>query len=505
MVRMTPGRTGHRAGRRAARSTNANERGAVIVTAALLLTALVGMSAIAVDLANQSQLKVRAQSSADAAALAGAQDLPNAPAVVTTVKAFALRNLDIPSSAWIGCRDNRRGFDESLAVRPDLANDNRCISIDISYTRVRVVLPTTQVPTAFAGVFGVNRLGVRAEAVAEALLTADNRIIPAAVTASMGTGNLCIENSGNNTACADRSAGNFGSLDSPRLNFLKPSSNTDPTSLAINYSMSTDHNFAIYNSGTRVCDGDVRNPCTLSNATSPLLANHLNVYTGNAVPPTTEGYVTGFTATTTDQGTKSFCGRLQRPDTTKDNLTDPYPDGGCAPGTPTISTVGTTINGRHAYYWLTDVARQVFYPEVTANNIPLTNPVYAAGDERLECFLSGYRFNYSTYVETVPTCPGVTWPAGTTRRWPIFRKDTVTDPRFGMIPVLGYWPSGGSDAVPLVGFWATFLYRVYPNNSNTKVAGFDGWVFEPVLIETENGQPGSQFGFQTDPVIHLVK
>lgn len=480
------------------------ERGSVIVLVALLLTGLIGMCAIVIDLANNTQQRRQAQSSADAAALAAAQDLPDATAVVATVKSYATRNMGIPASAWIGCRDTVDGFDRSLAVRPDSANDNRCITIDAAYTRVRVNLPNVVVPTSFAKALGVQRTYVRASATAEAILSADNRIIPAAVTASMGTGNLCIENSGNNTECAARSSGNFGSLDSPRLNIFKPTSNVDPTGLGINYAMSTDHSLAIYGAGAKVCDGDVRSPCTTTNS-SLLLANHLNVYTGNAIPPVTEGYVTGFSAATTDQGTVEFCGRLERPDITTSNLTDPMPDGGCNPGSPRISVVGTTINGRHAYYWLTPTARQVFYPEVTSNTIALTNTIYAAGDARLQCFIEGFRYDYATGVETVPTCSGVTWPAGTTKHWPIFDKDVVTDPRFGMIPVLGYWPSGGSTAVPLVGFWAAFMYRVYPNNSNNKVAGFDGWVFEPALIDTENHVPGLQFGFQAQPVVHLIE
>lgn len=481
------------------------QRGSVIVMSALLLTSMIGMCAIVVDLANTSQHRRQAQNGADAAALAGAQDLPDAIAVVATVKQYALNNYAIATLAWVGCRDIVGGIDRTLSVRPDVANDNRCISIDAAHTRVRVNLPVTVVPTSFGSVFGVASTNVRAQATAEALLSADNRIIPAAVTASMGTGNLCVENSGNNTACAARSSGNFGSLDSPRLNIFKPSSNVVPDSLAINYSMSTDHTLSIYGAGARVCDGATRNPCTTSNVGTGLNANHLNVYTGNAVPPVTEGYVTGFSSPTTDQGTLSFCGRLSRPDITSQNITQPRPDGTCTPGTPTINTVGTTINGRHAYYWMNATARAVFYPEVTSNNLPLTNNTYAAGDSRLACFLEGFRFNYATNVETVTSCAGVVWPAGTTKHWPIFDKALVADPRFGMIPVLASWPNGGSDATPLVGFWAAFLYRVYPNNSNNKVAGFDSWVFEPALIATESGQPGIQFGFQAQPVVHLVE
>lgn len=481
------------------------ERGAVLVMSALLITSLIGMCAIVVDLANTSQNRRQAQNAADAAALAAAQDLPDAAAVIATAKQYAEDNYGVTEAAWIGCRDTVDGVSRSLSVQPDTANDNQCITIDAAYKRVRVNLPRTRVPTFFGGVFGVSDFHVRASATAEALLSSDNRIIPAAVTASMGTGDLCIENSGNNTACSSRSSGNFGSLESPRLNIFKPAASVNADSLAINYAMSTDHPMAIFGAGSKVCDGDVRSPCSLSNAGTGATANHLNVYTGNAVPPVTEGYVIGFSSNTTDQGTTSFCGRLARPDITSQNLTDPKPDGMCNPGSPTIVSLGTTINGRHAYYWLTPTARAVFYPELTQTSVPLTSTLYEPGDARLECFLQGYRFEHATNVETIPVCPGVTWPVGTTKHWPIFQADVVGDPRFGMIPVLQNWPNGGSTATPLVGFWATFLYRVYPNTGNNKVAGFDGWVFDPALIATASGQPGLQFGFQAQPVIHLVE
>jgi Putative Flp pilus-assembly TadE/G-like len=489
------------------RTRHRRQRGSVITLAALLLTSLLGMCAVVVDLANHTQNQRQAQASADAAALAAAQDLPNATAVVATVKTYASENYGIAASRWVGCRDIVDGSNRALTVRPDSANDNQCISLDAAYSRVRVNLPTTQIATSFAKVLGVKKTYVRAQATAEALLSADNRIIPAAVTASMGTGNLCIENSGNNTSCAARSSGNFGSLDSPRLNIFKAASNTDPTELAINYAMSTDHLLAIWGNGTRICDGNGNpfSPCTATNVGTTLTANHLRTYTGNAIPPVTEGYVAGFTASTTDQGSLTFCGRLSRPDTTLSNLTQPRPGGSCTPGGPTITSLGITINGRHAYYWLTPTARAVFYPEVGATNVPLTNAVYSTGDARLECFLDGYRYDYATGVETVPTCPGVTWPVGTTVHFPIFTKNTVTDPRFGMIPILQSWPNGASSPIPLVGFWAAFIYRVYPNGGNNKVDGLDSWVFEPALIETESGVPGLQFGFQPHPIVHLVE
>src|SRR5207253_1265682 len=137
---------------------------------------------------------------------------------------------------------------------------------------------------------------------------------------------------------------------------------------------------------TKVCDGDQQSPCSVSNYTAGYKANHMNVYTGNAVPPATDGLIKGFTINTDDQGQVSFCGRLQRPDITPSNLTDPHPNN-CQPNGPTMTVLGTTINGRHIYYWLHDWARQAFYPEVwnTENSgnrgqLTLNNSVYDAAN-----------------------------------------------------------------------------------------------------------------------------
>ena len=499
-MKRRPSRPGHRNHNHGER-----ERGAVLVLTLVMMSAMLAFSALVIDVSNAMQIRRQAQNSADAAALAGAQDLPNAAAVVATVKQYAYENMNIASSTWVGCSDPL-----ALSRRPDVANSNTCISIDNAYQRVRVQLPRRTVATFFGRFIGASDISVTAHAVAEAILRGDDRIIPAAVTASQGTGNLCIENSGSNTECDGRTSGNFGDLDSPRLRIYQPSSSEDPNSLRTNYAMSLDHEIQIYggSGATKVCDGDQRSPCSVSNFTAGYKANHMNVYTGNAVPPATDGLIKGFTINTDDQGQVSFCGRLQRPDLTTSNITDPHPNN-CLPNGPTITVLGTTINGRHVYYWLHDWARQAFFPEVwsaenAANRGQLTvaNNLYAAGNARLECFLEGYRYDYDTGVETVPTCAGLTLPAQP-HYWGMFRKGMPTDARFGMIPVLETWPNGGSTSVAVVQFWGIFIFRTYPGP--TKLDAVDAWVFEPALIETESGQPGMQFGFQVDPVVHLVE
>lgn len=68
-----------------------DESGQVLVLFALLLTVIFGFTALAIDVGGMVVAKSRVQNAADAAALAGAQDLPNTSAF-TTAKNFAEKN-----------------------------------------------------------------------------------------------------------------------------------------------------------------------------------------------------------------------------------------------------------------------------------------------------------------------------------------------------------------------------------------------------------------------------
>lgn len=526
-----------------------NERGAILVVAALMMTALMAMAALAIDITNARQQQRQARGSADAAALAAAQDLPDPTQVVATAKAYALDNFDTPLSAWAGCEDP-----EALVELPDSANDNTCISIDEAFSRVRVRLPERAVETYFAKVAGVDTVDVSASATAEAKLTRDDRIIPATVAASTGSGWNCIENGGANVAPCNRSvSGNFGSFDAPRLNLYEPTSQVEPNALRINYSMGVDHALTIYGTGsTKVCDYSqpTKSPCTTTNVASGKDANHLLPYTGNVVPPLTDGLVDNATINT-DDGEHLFCGRLRRPDLTDENLTDTDPEG-CthwadAPGPgPSITVVGEKINGRHLAYWMKPEFRSVFYPSATPTTTASTSASWATGDTMLNCFLESYRFDYGGtnskghvaqtefFINPASTISASTadgteftldqakaylintckMPAATVNAklasltdsddfWPMFDADMVTDPRFGMIPVVTGFNSGSSTAMQIVRFWAIYLYKLH--TSSTKVQAVDSWVFEPALVETESGIADLQFGYQTDqPIVRLV-
>ena len=395
------------------RSAARDDRGTLMLLGSVMMVALLGFSALAVDVANARQNHRQLQNAADSAALAAGQDLPHMVTAIQTVKDYAERNYDVPVSDWNGCRDSER-----LALTPDVLHDNQCISFPADRSRVRVNLPNQTVDTFFGSVFGHDSLGFRADATAGAVVARADRIIPAAVTGPMGTGLLCIEQAGNNQDCANRERGQFGSLNSPRLNMFRPSSNVTQTAQAINYAMNLDHSIEEFEAFPQVCDGGIVAPCVSTNEGTNLVANHVVTTTGNDVPPVTEGYVTGFMAQTEDQGNVTFCGRLERPDFSAENLLEPKPDNCQNPGQPTIDMLGHTVNGRHIYYWLTDEARKLFYPEawaLTEKGVADTDPsmvlsnsgLWAAGDARLDCFLAGYRYDVSTAVETLPDCTGV--------------------------------------------------------------------------------------------------
>jgi Flp pilus assembly protein TadG len=65
------------------------ERGQVLVVVALALVALLGIAAFSIDVGYAYYAKRQLQSATDAAALAGAQDLPNATTALATATSYA--------------------------------------------------------------------------------------------------------------------------------------------------------------------------------------------------------------------------------------------------------------------------------------------------------------------------------------------------------------------------------------------------------------------------------
>lgn len=504
--------------RRPATGREPDEGGFVVVLVAITVVVTLAFAAIAVDLGNARQQRRQAQNAVDGAALAAARELVDVTqtpaareaAAVNVAKAYATKTFG--PLTWTGCHDTA-----ALALQPDAGNDDTCVSIDATLTSVRVRLPVDRVSTSFGGVVGVPTLYVTAAATAAISTPGGNRVLPVAITTGTGTGNLCLENSGNNTGCASRSSGNFGDLQSPRLYRYLTGSASD--ALRIDYADGVDHPLSIHLPGDpAICDGDLTSPCGATNVGTSSIANYMNTTTGNATNEPGDGLVTGFSVATSDAGTVTFCGHLARPDTTPSNRHDPYP-AGCdavgSPSHPTTSVLGHNVTARHVSYYLTPQARAVFYPALAptdpSGDPGLSHPDYStaafaagspSGDDNLDCFIRHYRFN-GPGSETLPTigpggqCSGLhSLPAR-----PIFATNILADPRFGYIPVLHAWPPGGSQAEPADGYLPCFLYRMYTNGGGTKLDAVDGWVFDPALLPSGTDTSTGSLPFEGGPAV----
>jgi hypothetical protein len=160
-----------------------DERGLVLVFTLLIMTTLMGVVALVVDLGNARQQERQAEAAVDAAALAGTQriedfggDFSGSPsqwqAVVTEVKQYSEKNFGVAGTAWVGCGDLG-----ALPYHPDTSNSNTCISADLAAwpaplpgetaltNRLRVRLPTRDVPTGFGRVLDRESVSVGGVAV----------------------------------------------------------------------------------------------------------------------------------------------------------------------------------------------------------------------------------------------------------------------------------------------------------------------------------------------------
>jgi Flp pilus assembly protein TadG len=110
-----------------------------MIITAVAMVAMIGMAAFVVDIGSWDQVERQAQTAADAAALAGAHDLPGSQATATTdAKAYVTRNLP--------------GAGTPSVTFP-------------TSTEIKVVVSITT-PSFFGKIFGVNSANVGATSVA---------------------------------------------------------------------------------------------------------------------------------------------------------------------------------------------------------------------------------------------------------------------------------------------------------------------------------------------------
>ena len=134
-----------------------------VITAIILSSIFLGLSAIVIDLGMDRDTRRQSQNAADASVLAAGNVLYLAgssadfTSAIAAAKFYAAKNYGVTPSDWATCTDAA-----ALTYQPDTA----CISFDnpIKPTTVRVNIPVRPVATFFAGIWGVKQVPVGASA-----------------------------------------------------------------------------------------------------------------------------------------------------------------------------------------------------------------------------------------------------------------------------------------------------------------------------------------------------
>src|SRR5256885_3250504 len=119
------------------------ERGSVLALTAVLMFSIMGITAFAIDLSNWYQARKQLQSAADAAALAGVQDLPgNSTTASADAQTYVSKNVSGATTT---------------VTTPYQSNSSE-IKVSVSKT----------VPSIFGGVLGIGSADITASAAAKA-------------------------------------------------------------------------------------------------------------------------------------------------------------------------------------------------------------------------------------------------------------------------------------------------------------------------------------------------
>jgi Flp pilus assembly protein TadG len=144
------------------------ERGATLLMVALCLIMLLGMAALAVDIANFFVVKSEAQRAADAAALAGATLWANSGCTSTVAGCASFQAQATNEAISVGNQDLVGGLNPNIqsgdvSFNFSVANDPR-ITVEVQRSAAR----SDAVPTFFGAIFGVSQVDIAAKATAEA-------------------------------------------------------------------------------------------------------------------------------------------------------------------------------------------------------------------------------------------------------------------------------------------------------------------------------------------------
>ena len=185
-----------------------SERGAVLPVAALLMVALLLMSAIVVDIGHLSLERRADQTAVDIAAITGAMNRSSDSQLIESVRASLDENL----SADFTTADMNTCDADVLPANWTAYPSANCLAHDESWTQLQVRVPTKAFPTAFALLAGITEL--EHSAFARVYSRQGGLVLPFALSAT-ANGYECLKVGAANVPdnrCSGPMAGNFGAV-----------------------------------------------------------------------------------------------------------------------------------------------------------------------------------------------------------------------------------------------------------------------------------------------------
>ncbi|HSM44962.1 MAG TPA: hypothetical protein VK969_08100 [Acidimicrobiia bacterium] len=208
------------------------DKGATAILLAMVLFLLVGVAAVAIDLARGWTERRQDQTSVDIAAVAGALSFDtNETTIASQVMTTARMNLDTVYSdaEWNGLWTSCAGAPPSgfVPVTHSSLGTLDCIALNPSYLWVK--LPEQIVEASFGKALGVDQLTTGAEATVTLLGDSGKGALPFAVRGNAGTGEVCLDTGTGKVEppCDGNESGSFGNIAPPL--FGNPQLGTSPS------------------------------------------------------------------------------------------------------------------------------------------------------------------------------------------------------------------------------------------------------------------------------------
>jgi len=141
---MLRGKRFGRIARGVGRRRSKNEDGVILVFWAVSLTAMLGFVALTLDMGNDVQATTNIQNAADAAALAGASQLPNTGSAASEAQEVVESYIsNIPATDWASCNPpTSSGFDAASTTLT-------CVAFNQSNTAIWVEIPSQSTASFF--------------------------------------------------------------------------------------------------------------------------------------------------------------------------------------------------------------------------------------------------------------------------------------------------------------------------------------------------------------------